>query len=218
MRLVSFAALLFLAITASAQKPQSSTSKNPQPPQGAAARDPPPSCQNKVQAKLKELMATYQAKKDAVLEMSDFDKERQDELDSRPEADTIKGKMKETTINKSEKLELKKQYGASVKTRERLLGALRKKQDQLDKAKEERDAAEIQLKTLEENQKKLKLYNSNNKVQIGLLPGSYYNKKILGDQSKEICQYSKDLFKADQMVWQDLRKNTVAIQRDLRGA
>ncbi|KAH6598991.1 hypothetical protein BASA50_003311 [Batrachochytrium salamandrivorans] len=213
MKLVSFAALSLLAITASAQSLQSSTSKNTQSPQSATSKNSRSSCQDSIQAKLKELMTVHQVKKDAVVKMSDFDKEIQDELDSRPEADKIKERMKETTISKSDKLELKKQYDASVKNQKSLLGNLREKQDKLDKAKEERDAVEIQLKTLEGNQKRLNRYNTNNKVQIGLLPGSLYNKKILGEQSEEICYKSEDLSRVDQMVWYSVTEINRAMNR-----
>ncbi|KAH6598989.1 hypothetical protein BASA50_003309 [Batrachochytrium salamandrivorans] len=200
MKLISFAALLFLVITASAQSPQGSTSKNTQPPQGAAARDSLPSCQNKVQAKLKELMTIYQVKKDAVLAIGDLDKEKQEERDRKSEAKTAKARMKGQGIEESEKLELQKQYHAAFDDWEKLLASLKANRNKLEKALGERDIAEIHLKTLIEHNKQLTEHNAKNKVQIELVPGSFYSKQILDEQSKAICLESEELFNGGESI------------------
>ncbi|KAH6579281.1 hypothetical protein BASA50_008730 [Batrachochytrium salamandrivorans] len=210
MKLISLAALSLLAITVSAQPPQGATSQDSQSHQGAAAQDLPPSCQDPVQEKLKDLEADYQAKQALVLEIRDFSTEIQEEADSKLEVVEMKEKMKRKDTKQSERLVLQEQFDAAAARLKGAYDAIIVKKRQLKKAMEECDTAGIKLITLKEHNRKITEHNANNQDQIVLVPG-FYNKQILVEQFEEVCQYSKDLLLGNNYIENGIYEVDMAI-------
>ncbi|KAH9263549.1 hypothetical protein BASA83_013071 [Batrachochytrium salamandrivorans] len=86
--------------------------------------------------------------------------------------------------------------------------ALILKQRQLKDVKQQRDNTEIKLFTLNENQKQMDEYNSENRDQMQVSPGTCYNKKILEKQSIEACRDAENLLAASFDIENDISKLT----------
>ncbi|KAH6563863.1 hypothetical protein BASA62_008279 [Batrachochytrium salamandrivorans] len=194
----------------SAQPPQGAISQDSQSHQGATAQDLPPSCQDPVQEKLKDLEADYQAKQALVLEIRDFSTEIQEEADSKLEVVEMKEKMKRKDTKQSERLVLQEQFDAAAARLKGAYDAIIVKKRQLKKAMEECDTAGIKLITLKEHNRKITEHNIENQNQIVLVPG-FYNKQILVEQFEEVCQYSKDLLLGNNYIENGIYEVDMAI-------
>ncbi|KAH6564835.1 hypothetical protein BASA50_009101 [Batrachochytrium salamandrivorans] len=212
MKLISFAAISLLAITVGAHLPQDATTQDLQSLQGATAQDPLPSCQDRIQETLDKLTELYWTKETSALKISSLDIMREKELGLRLEMERLKDALKEENMDDLKRFELGRQYDATATDWERFGNALKAKQKKLNRVAEERDTVKIKLITLKEHCEKLEKYNIENQDQIVLVPG-FYSKKILVDQSKEVCQHSKELSSGNKHLGYGIREVGTAIDR-----
>ncbi|KAH6590648.1 hypothetical protein BASA50_009239 [Batrachochytrium salamandrivorans] len=183
MKLISFAVISLLTITVSAQVlPGTSSAEYTQQHN-----------QYDFDEKLAGLRAAYETEMEKDLKLEDFWLAKHEVEDLRLKVQRLKDAMKRKGITKVKKLDTRKLYiGAHDELQQAYVTVFAKKRD-LEKAKEKRDNAKIELHTIEENQRRIKQHNDIRQNQVEISPCSYHSIDILKIQSDEVCKNAKSL-------------------------
>ncbi|KAH9248158.1 hypothetical protein BASA81_014189 [Batrachochytrium salamandrivorans] len=183
MKLISFVAISFLAITVSAY-PGLGT-----PPQSSRRFD-----QGEIQAELDGLKIDYEQKQVTFYPMDiEIKNEKQKVMDVWHEMELIIAKLEDTGISSVETSELWKKYHAAVAEWDRLKPKYDKKHQIYKKVRKVRDSAKAELDLMTENQQLIAGRNLEYKVETGPSPGSFYDIGLLKDQNDKILKEIEDL-------------------------
>ncbi|KAH6563509.1 hypothetical protein BASA62_008472 [Batrachochytrium salamandrivorans] len=187
MKLISFVAISFLAITASAMPPWDNPYHNLPTSPSTATQSEQHSGQDKVEAELARLTAVYQKERDIVAPTeAKYKSDRQKIMDAGNRIDLISTKLEEPDIDDDEKSELEKKYYYAKAECVVLVAEHNKYHRYYIKIRKGRDDAKIELDLLVENQKLIRDYNSKHVVKTGPSPDSCYNLVFLRDQIDHI--------------------------------
>ncbi|KAH6573574.1 hypothetical protein BASA61_001615 [Batrachochytrium salamandrivorans] len=185
MKLISFVAISFLAITVSAQAPQKYSYQNIRSSQSPRQFD-----QAEVEAEIERLTVEYEKEEEIFSSIKiDVKIKRQNAWTLKNQADLIAAELKEAGLNSHARLELEGKHRAYKAEWTDLNVEYEDQQfPRYAKAKERRDNAKAVLDLLMENKERIKKHNTENVVQIGLSPKSLYNIGFLKDQKNEILK------------------------------
>ncbi|KAH6572135.1 hypothetical protein BASA62_003603 [Batrachochytrium salamandrivorans] len=183
MKLISFVAISFLAITVSAY-PGLGT-----PPQSPRRFD-----QGEIQAELDELGMDYEQKQVTFYPMDiKIKNEKQEAMDVWHEIDWIVTKLDEASPNSVEKSKLEKEYHAAGIKWDELKLKYDKQYQIYKKVRKVREYAKAVLDLMTENQQLIADRNFEYKVETGPSPGSFYDIGLLKDQNDKILRKIEDL-------------------------
>ncbi|KAH6585513.1 hypothetical protein BASA50_001122 [Batrachochytrium salamandrivorans] len=183
MKLISFVAISFLAITVSAY-PGLGT-----PPQSPRRFD-----QGEIQAELDGLKMNYEQKQMTFYPMDiEIKNEKQKVMGVWDDMELIIAKLEDTGISSDETSELWKEYRAAEVKWDELKLKYDKKHQSYAKIRKVRDSAKAELYLLMENQKLIADRNIEYNVETGPSPGSFYDIGLLKTQNDEILRKIEDL-------------------------
>ncbi|KAH6567971.1 hypothetical protein BASA60_008803 [Batrachochytrium salamandrivorans] len=190
MKLISFVAISFLAITVSAWPPLSNSNQSPHQFD-----------QGEIQAELDGLRMDYEQKQATFYPLNiEIKSEKQKAMDVWHEMDSIVTKLNEVGISSDEKLKLKKEYhAAGVKWDELKLKYDRQYQS-YKKVRKVRENAKAALDLLMENQQLIADRNFEYKVETGPSPGFFYDIGLLKTQNDKILKEIEDLLEEQKGV------------------
>ncbi|KAH6588397.1 hypothetical protein BASA50_010763 [Batrachochytrium salamandrivorans] len=189
MKLISFAVISLLAIVVSAHIPQSTFATNHAPPYSQGAVD----------AELARLMAAYEKEKeDLDAKVAELEKVNKEAEDLSLAMRDLRTKINKDGITEDRRSNLEGLYIYTNERFEEVYANLMAKSAGLSRATERRDDTNIKLLTLRENWDMLVKYNTENRVQMKALPGSYYSVDILEKQVDKACRHAKDLFTSNE--------------------
>ncbi|KAH6600681.1 hypothetical protein BASA50_002065 [Batrachochytrium salamandrivorans] len=187
MKLISFAALSFLAITVSAY-PGLDT-----PSQGAEQSQSLQPSQDEIQAEMERLETIRKTKKGVfILTQNKLNKVQQEVIPLGRKMDNTKAKMQKPGLSSEEKSELEKQYNEAEAAFADFTVRCKKQNQLYADAMSASDDASARERLLEDNQKLLEKYNAEHEVQMGTSSNSFYNLPILKTQYDEILQKIKN--------------------------
>ncbi|KAH6593562.1 hypothetical protein BASA50_007276 [Batrachochytrium salamandrivorans] len=147
-----------------------------------------------VQDELNRLEKEYEkAKANLDSTTKKIDDARKKERDLRSSMQKQVAASKRGGNNQDEEAELRKNYFEFTVKWKDAVYVLDKLQSEFKKVDIERDDAKERVQTLKENHKRLKEHNDKGGVQLGLSYNSYYNKEIMKEQSRDVCQNAKTL-------------------------
>ncbi|KAH6566527.1 hypothetical protein BASA50_009372 [Batrachochytrium salamandrivorans] len=198
MRLISFVAISFLAITASAMPPwdspyqnlptsPSTTTQSEQPPQSTATQSPQHSGQSKVEAEVTRLTEIYEKERGIVAPIeTKYRTDKQNAIDAGNRVNLIVDRLEKTDIDDDKKLKLEKKYRDAKVKWDGLTAEYNIQYRYYIKTRKGRDNARIELDLLLKNQELIADYNSKHDVKTGPSPNSCYNLVLLKKQIDHI--------------------------------
>ncbi|KAH6572132.1 hypothetical protein BASA62_003600 [Batrachochytrium salamandrivorans] len=183
MKLISFVAISFLAITVSAY-----------PGLGTPPQSPRQFDQGEIQAELDRLRMDYDEKQVPFYPMNiEIKIEGQKAMDVWHEMDSIVTKLDGAGPNSFETVELWKKYHAAVAEWDRLKPKYDRQYQSYKKVRKVRENAKAALDLMTENQQLIAGRNLEYKVETGPSPGSFYDIGLLKDQNDKILKEIEDL-------------------------
>ncbi|KAH6590399.1 hypothetical protein BASA50_009374 [Batrachochytrium salamandrivorans] len=183
MKLISFVAISFLAITVSAKLPWTNPYQNLPTSPSTTTQSEQYSDQDKAEAEITRLTAVYEKERDSVAPIeAKYKIDRQKTIDVGNMMNSIADKSEEPNIKNDEKLELEEEYRKAKMKWDDLTINYNVHYRYYIQIRKGRDNARIALELLVENQKLIRDYNSKHDVKTGPSPNSYYNLVFLRDQ------------------------------------
>ncbi|KAH6564056.1 hypothetical protein BASA62_008131 [Batrachochytrium salamandrivorans] len=200
MKLISFAIISLLAITASAQSPhgtatqdmdqsQNDATQSAEQPQSTTTQSEQQSDQDKAQAELKRLVQVYKNDAATLHQVENkIEVAQRKTVKAMHTADMIKAKLQQTGLDSEEKLKLEEQYNEAKAMMKEFTAKCNEQYSSHVDAKEALDDASAHARLLKENQRQLTEYNDNHEIKMEPSPGSFYNLPILKAQYDEILK------------------------------
>ncbi|KAH6599523.1 hypothetical protein BASA61_002539 [Batrachochytrium salamandrivorans] len=188
MKLISFAALSFLAITVSAYPGLDA------PSQGAEQSQSKQPSQDEVRAEMERLEMIREEKRVTfILTQNKLNEVQQEVISLGREMDNTKAEMQKTGLSSEKKLELEKQYNEVEAAFEDFTVRCSEQSQLYADVVDASDDASARERLLEDNQKLLAKYNTEHGVQMRTSSNSFYNLPILKTQYYEILQKIENL-------------------------
>ncbi|KAH9244562.1 hypothetical protein BASA81_018029 [Batrachochytrium salamandrivorans] len=180
MRLISFAVISLLAITVSAQPPLSTST----------AKDA-------IEKKLQDLWTVYRAQIELITKLREPGKVEQEEQTIRSVMKEIEEQLQRKDLSESERPGLEKCYAGSVNDLEKAQSAQIPKQQQLEKARNQRYDTVIKIDILDENLEREMEQDARDKSKMDASSSSSPHREILQKQINEGLQDAEDLVISD---------------------
>ncbi|KAH9271935.1 hypothetical protein BASA83_005773 [Batrachochytrium salamandrivorans] len=157
--------------------------------------------QNRIQDKLNKLRLSHEDLEDYISKVKETItslRQRQSTLES--EMKQLRDMLSKKYIKEESKLELRAVYTSLFGTWNQVRTTEKSQKADLQEVEKERDSTGIELKTLEQNQKRRMEHNSRHQNQLELSPNSDYSKDIMKQQLGEACLKAKDLVMAKKSI------------------
>ncbi|KAH6593520.1 hypothetical protein BASA61_004257 [Batrachochytrium salamandrivorans] len=227
MKWISFALISLVATTVSAYPPQTDDNQDMEESLDSADLSPQPlrtidfwdtkqpqdplriatfqghgePSQNRIQDKLNKLRLSHEDLEDYISKVKETIislRQRQSTLES--EMKQLRDMLSKKYIKEESKLELRAVYTSLFGTWNQVRTTEKSQKADLQEVEKERDSTGIELKTLEQNQKRRMEHNSRHQNQLELSPNSDYSKDIMKQQLGEACLKAKDLVMAKKSI------------------